>query len=81
MVKAMTYDDALKVAKADYYSGICFAIDELERQGYYCTSYHEEIAQSNEENFDADNIKARNNLYVRLGIVEIMQRAYDEVDR
>lgn len=76
----MTYEQAKAVAKKDYYSGICFAIYKLEELGYDCTSYWEEIDKSTEENFDSDNIMARNNLYVRLGIVEIMQRAYEELD-
>ena len=79
--EGLSYGQAYQVARKDYYCGICFAIDMLEELGYDCSSYHEEMKHSTEENFDSDNIIARNNLYARLGIVEIMQRAYEDIER
>ena len=77
----MTYEQAKQVARADELSGICFAVDKLEELGFDCASYHKEISESDEQNFDADNIQARNHLYERLGIMDIMKRAYEEVCR
>lgn len=74
-----TMADALKVARADIYIGISSAISELEHQGFVCDSYYKEIAQSDEQNFDADNIQARNNLFKKLKITAFMQQAYDIV--
>ena len=78
----ITKEQAIEVAKRDIYSGICFAIDKLEEYGLDCSSYHKEINEYNEDcyNFDLINIEARNRLYNKLGITEIMQEAYDIVE-
>lgn len=75
----ITKEQAIEVAKRDIYRGICFAIDKLKEFGFDCSSYYEEINKYDEYcyNFDAINIDARNRLYYKLGIAEIMQQAYD----
>ena len=77
----MTYEEALKVAKADYNCGILNAVDTLADMGYDCSQYYKTMAEVSEydEDFDDKNTLARNTLYITLGIYDIMQRAYEEV--
>lgn len=74
-----TLENALQVAEKDINSGICFAIDLLEELGFNVSSYYEELNKSSEENFDSDNIMARNHLFEKLGITELMEVAYSVV--
>lgn len=76
----MTHEQALQVAKADCYSGICFAIEKLEELGFDCDYYWETMSQVDDVDEDNLNIDTRNKLYEKLGIVDIMQRAYEEID-
>ena len=79
----LTLKQATKVAKTDYEIGILSAVFELQKLGFNCNSYFETINKidTDWEDFDSENIKARNNLYALLGIKDIMNKAYNKVWR
>lgn len=80
MVKEFTYEQALKVAQADYDNGVIWTIDELMFMGFDCSSYYKNMDKKEmEENYDYYNLLYRDNLYKELGIYETMQKAYEEV--
>ena len=73
-------EDAIKVAKVDYNVGICWAIYELQK--WFDCSYYWGIMDQIEidhDYFDEINIKTRDNLYQKLGIEKLMNKAYEIV--
>jgi len=66
------------VAELDCEIGVNIAVDYLHDVcGYDVSSYYEELKDVSEEDFDIKNLEARDNLYHKLGIWDIMQEAYE----
>ena len=77
-----TLKDAIEIAYKDANVGISSAIDELEKKGFDCSSYWNKMCRidDTDDNFDEINLETRDRLFDRLGIKDLMLKAYDMVD-
>jgi len=80
-MKKFTLKQGLEVAKKDYFGGVSLAIELLEDMGFDCSYYWQTMAKVDEEDADEMNLKTRDALYKRLGIMETMEKAYNKVWR
>ena len=84
-MKELTLAQAKEIANLDISVGIAIAIDELEKYGFDCNYYWSTMANYSalctwrDEGYDELNIKTRDELYDRLGIRDLMTKAYTEV--
>lgn len=76
-MKKLSLKDAISVAKQDVRVGVYFAIKKLGELGFD-TSYYWDTMNDYWQDPDEDdmNLKTRDELFRRLGITEIMERAY-----
>ena len=79
--KEFTYEDALEIAKTDRDVGVMSAIEKLEGKGFDCSDYFAIYTHltDGQEVDDEVNLKARDDLFVKLGIKDLMDKAYEEV--
>lgn len=66
------------VAMLDYSVGINIAVLKLDEYGFKVDDYFKAVdGHYDDDDFDEQNIKARDNLYEQLGIAKKMAKAYD----
>ena len=86
-MRQITMYEAKQVAALDIKVGIAVAIDELEKLGFDCKYYWDTMAAYQDSidniwqdnNYDEMNIETRDKLFDKLGIRDIMTKAYTEV--
>lgn len=78
MNKKLSLGEAEKIAMYDYNIGIAYAISELEKMGFNCSYYWQKMDDIDEDNL---NIKTRDELFKKLHIYKIMQKAYNNIWR
>lgn len=76
-----TLKDAIKIASTDYNVGVASAIDELESMGFDCDYYWDKMytIDDDDDNYDEINLETRDELFDKLGIKDLMSKAYDTV--
>lgn len=76
-------EKAIEVARQDYNIGVYHAIDQLAFYGFNCDSFWTTINDAIKQyGYDLDSeifLNARDNLYKKLGIADLMDQAYDLV--
>ena len=91
LADTFTLEDAIDVAYDDHYIGILDGVEELEKKGFDCSYYYEKINDLEDPDdsgvdeetgipYDNANIYYRDKLWEKLGIKEIMEKAYDILD-
>ena len=76
-------ENAIEVAEQDYNIGVYDAIDKLAFYGFNCDSFWATINDAIKKyGYDLDSeifLNARDNLYKKLGIEDLMKKAYEIV--
>ena len=77
-MKRLSLKNALKVAGADMWVGVCHAIEKLQKMGFDCSYYWDTMEDI--EDVDSINLQTRDKQYELLGIKKVMDLAYELVN-
>lgn len=82
MKKRLSLRKAKIVAMLDYSCGINIAVLKLDEYGFKVSDYFKRLDEiASDDDFDAKNIEARDNLFKQLNIAKVMNKAYAKVWR
>jgi len=76
MKKKFNFNDALEIARMDAQVGVLSAMELLQEKGFNCKYYFSIMNKEKNLNNDDLNLLTRDKQFKKLGIFEIMQRAY-----
>ena len=82
-MKQITLEQAIEIAKEDYYCGVMDAMDKLNKMGFETPIYWAFAKTIEENDLDYDNyemnLTCRDLQYQALNIYDTMRKAYDIV--